>query len=117
MRFGLFGSAQARRGDGDPARGFRDYVEASSPEPVLVAPTSDPEIRVCEVCKKPITGRAEKRVCSGRCRIIACRARRHGALLDRLRAAEDALALAASAVAALRQLAEQGPHVTASLAA
>ncbi len=27
MRFGLFGSAQARRGDGDPARGFRDYVE------------------------------------------------------------------------------------------
>lgn len=27
MRFGLFGSAQARRGDRDPARGFRDYVE------------------------------------------------------------------------------------------
>jgi alkanesulfonate monooxygenase SsuD/methylene tetrahydromethanopterin reductase-like flavin-dependent oxidoreductase (luciferase family) len=27
MRFGLFGSAQARRGDGDPAQGFRDYVE------------------------------------------------------------------------------------------
>ena len=27
MRFGLFGGAQARRGDGDPARGFRDYVE------------------------------------------------------------------------------------------
>jgi len=27
MRFGLFGSAQARRGDGDPARGFRDYVD------------------------------------------------------------------------------------------
>jgi alkanesulfonate monooxygenase SsuD/methylene tetrahydromethanopterin reductase-like flavin-dependent oxidoreductase (luciferase family) len=28
MRFGLFGSAQARRGDGDPARGFRDYVDS-----------------------------------------------------------------------------------------
>ncbi len=27
MRFGLFGSAQARRGDGDPARGLRDYVD------------------------------------------------------------------------------------------
>jgi alkanesulfonate monooxygenase SsuD/methylene tetrahydromethanopterin reductase-like flavin-dependent oxidoreductase (luciferase family) len=27
MRFGLFGSAQARRGDDDPARGFRDYVD------------------------------------------------------------------------------------------
>ncbi|MEA2445427.1 MAG: hypothetical protein QOJ12_2719 [Thermoleophilales bacterium] len=27
MRFGLFGSAQARRQDGDPARGFRDYVD------------------------------------------------------------------------------------------
>ncbi len=27
MRFGLFGGAQARCGDGDPARGFRDYVE------------------------------------------------------------------------------------------
>ena len=27
MRFGLFGGAQARRGDGDPARGFRDYVD------------------------------------------------------------------------------------------
>jgi alkanesulfonate monooxygenase SsuD/methylene tetrahydromethanopterin reductase-like flavin-dependent oxidoreductase (luciferase family) len=27
MRFGLFGGAQAQRGDGDPARGFRDYVE------------------------------------------------------------------------------------------
>ncbi|HEY1517259.1 MAG TPA: LLM class flavin-dependent oxidoreductase [Solirubrobacteraceae bacterium] len=29
MRFGLFGSAQARRGDGDPARGLRDYVDTS----------------------------------------------------------------------------------------
>jgi alkanesulfonate monooxygenase SsuD/methylene tetrahydromethanopterin reductase-like flavin-dependent oxidoreductase (luciferase family) len=29
MRFGLFGGAQARRGDGDPARGFRDYVDTS----------------------------------------------------------------------------------------
>src|SRR6202008_1280203 len=27
MRFGLFGSAQARRQDGDPVRGFRDYVD------------------------------------------------------------------------------------------
>lgn len=27
MRFGLFGGAQARRGDGDPARGFREYVD------------------------------------------------------------------------------------------
>jgi alkanesulfonate monooxygenase SsuD/methylene tetrahydromethanopterin reductase-like flavin-dependent oxidoreductase (luciferase family) len=27
MRFGLFGGAQARRGDGDPARGFRDHVD------------------------------------------------------------------------------------------
>jgi alkanesulfonate monooxygenase SsuD/methylene tetrahydromethanopterin reductase-like flavin-dependent oxidoreductase (luciferase family) len=27
MRFGLFGGAQARRGDRDPARGFRDYVD------------------------------------------------------------------------------------------
>jgi alkanesulfonate monooxygenase SsuD/methylene tetrahydromethanopterin reductase-like flavin-dependent oxidoreductase (luciferase family) len=27
MRFGLFGGAQARRGDDDPARGFRDYVD------------------------------------------------------------------------------------------
>jgi alkanesulfonate monooxygenase SsuD/methylene tetrahydromethanopterin reductase-like flavin-dependent oxidoreductase (luciferase family) len=27
MRFGLFGSAQARRGDDDPARDFRDYVD------------------------------------------------------------------------------------------
>jgi alkanesulfonate monooxygenase SsuD/methylene tetrahydromethanopterin reductase-like flavin-dependent oxidoreductase (luciferase family) len=27
MRFGLFGGAQARRGDDDPARGFREYVE------------------------------------------------------------------------------------------
>jgi alkanesulfonate monooxygenase SsuD/methylene tetrahydromethanopterin reductase-like flavin-dependent oxidoreductase (luciferase family) len=27
MRFGLFGGAQARRGDVDPSRGFRDYVD------------------------------------------------------------------------------------------
>jgi alkanesulfonate monooxygenase SsuD/methylene tetrahydromethanopterin reductase-like flavin-dependent oxidoreductase (luciferase family) len=27
MRFGLFGSAQARRGSADPAAGFRDYVD------------------------------------------------------------------------------------------
>jgi alkanesulfonate monooxygenase SsuD/methylene tetrahydromethanopterin reductase-like flavin-dependent oxidoreductase (luciferase family) len=27
MRFGLFGGARARRGDGDPARGLRDYVD------------------------------------------------------------------------------------------
>ncbi len=27
MRFGLFGGAQARRGDGDPARGLREYVD------------------------------------------------------------------------------------------
>lgn len=27
MRFGLFGGAQARRGDGDPGRGLREYVE------------------------------------------------------------------------------------------
>src|SRR5215470_9794009 len=27
MRFGLFGSAQARRGESDPARDFRDYVD------------------------------------------------------------------------------------------
>ena len=27
MKFGLFGGAQARRGDSDPARGFRDYVD------------------------------------------------------------------------------------------
>jgi alkanesulfonate monooxygenase SsuD/methylene tetrahydromethanopterin reductase-like flavin-dependent oxidoreductase (luciferase family) len=27
MRFGLFGGAQARRGNGDPARGFRDHVD------------------------------------------------------------------------------------------
>jgi alkanesulfonate monooxygenase SsuD/methylene tetrahydromethanopterin reductase-like flavin-dependent oxidoreductase (luciferase family) len=27
MRFGLFGGAQARRGDSDPARGFHDYVD------------------------------------------------------------------------------------------
>ncbi len=27
MRFGLFGSAQSRRQDGDPARGFRDYID------------------------------------------------------------------------------------------
>jgi hypothetical protein len=27
MRFGLFGGAKARHGDGDPARGFRDYVD------------------------------------------------------------------------------------------
>lgn len=87
-----------------------------SPEPVLGAPTSAPEIRVCEVCKKPIKGRAEKKVCSGKCRIILCRQRRHGALLDRLHVAEGALAQAAAALAALRQIAEQGPHATASLA-
>jgi alkanesulfonate monooxygenase SsuD/methylene tetrahydromethanopterin reductase-like flavin-dependent oxidoreductase (luciferase family) len=27
MKFGLFGGAQARRGEADPARGFRDYVD------------------------------------------------------------------------------------------
>lgn len=27
MRFGLFGGAQAQRGEGDPARGLRDYVD------------------------------------------------------------------------------------------
>ena len=27
MRFGLFGGARAQRGDADPARGLRDYVE------------------------------------------------------------------------------------------
>jgi alkanesulfonate monooxygenase SsuD/methylene tetrahydromethanopterin reductase-like flavin-dependent oxidoreductase (luciferase family) len=27
MQFGLFGGAQARRGDGDPVRGLRDYVD------------------------------------------------------------------------------------------
>jgi alkanesulfonate monooxygenase SsuD/methylene tetrahydromethanopterin reductase-like flavin-dependent oxidoreductase (luciferase family) len=27
VRFGLFGGAEGRRGDGDPARGFQDYVD------------------------------------------------------------------------------------------
>jgi predicted nucleic acid-binding Zn ribbon protein len=99
-----------------PASAPAASPSSPSAEPVLGAPTSDPEIRVCAVCSKPINGRAEKKACSGRCRIIACRQRRHVALIDRLHAAEDALALAASAVAALRQLAEQGPHASATLA-
>ena len=46
----------------------------------------------------------------------ACRTRRHAALLERLVAAEQALAKAAAAVEALRQVAELGPHASASLA-
>lgn len=71
--------------------------------------------RTCIVCSKPISGRIEKRACSGRCRILASRLRRHGALLDRLAAAEEALARAAAAVEELREVAERGPHATASL--
>jgi len=92
---------------------------SSSPstfEPLGDLPAQLPPTRTCIVCGKPITGRIEKKACSGKCRIIACRQRRHGALLDRLAAAEQALAAAAAAVEALRQVAQQGPHVTASLA-
>ena len=72
--------------------------------------------RTCIVCGKAIQGRAEKKACSGKCRIVACRQRRHGALLLKLAEAEQALARAAAAVEALRVVAAQGPHVTASLA-
>src|ERR1700691_2325842 len=96
------------------------HTTATSRSPILVEPpcgppSADPSKRVCAVCGRPIKGRAEKRSCSGKCRIIACRQRRHGALLGKLAAAEEALAHAAEAVAALRTIAEMGPHVTASL--
>jgi predicted nucleic acid-binding Zn ribbon protein len=85
--------------------------EALCGPPAPIAPT-----RTCIVCGRPIQGRAEKRSCSGKCRIIACRQRRHAALLNKLAQAELALAAAAAAVEALRLVAELGPHVTASLA-
>jgi predicted nucleic acid-binding Zn ribbon protein len=85
-------------------------------EPAFGAPVSDVPKRTCTVCNRPIKGRAEKRHCSGKCRIIACRQRRHGALLNRLAAAEQALSAAAEAVEALRTVAQLGPHASASLA-
>jgi predicted nucleic acid-binding Zn ribbon protein len=85
-------------------------------EPVNGPPATGAQKRTCGVCGKPIKGRAEKRYCSGKCRIIACRARRHSALLSRLAAAEQTLSAAAEAVAALRVIAELGPHASASLA-
>jgi predicted nucleic acid-binding Zn ribbon protein len=99
-----------------PANAFATPPSPSTCEPPCGLPSQVAPTRTCIVCGKPITGRAEKRSCSGRCRIIACRQRRHAALLDRLVSAEQALAQAAAAIEALRQVAAQGPHVTASLA-
>lgn len=72
--------------------------------------------RVCGVCEMVLRARRkEARYCSGKCRILACRQRRHTALLDRLVAAEVALAHATQAVAALREVANLGPHATGTL--
>jgi|HubBroStandDraft_6_1064221.scaffolds.fasta_scaffold1134977_1 predicted nucleic acid-binding Zn ribbon protein len=97
-----------------------EIVPATSPSPIVSepaygAPATVARSRTCSVCGKPIKGRAEKRHCSGKCRIIACRQRRHAALLNSLAQAEQALAAATGAVEALRQIAAQGPHATASL--
>ncbi|MGA3124542.1 MAG: hypothetical protein ABSF69_27610 [Polyangiaceae bacterium] len=104
-----------------PFRALPDDVPATIPAPSpseALCSHSGPiaSIRTCVVCGKPIKGRAEKRSCSGRCRIVACRQRRHASLLERLEKAEAALTEAAEAVAALRAVAEGGPHVTATLA-
>ncbi len=87
-------------------------------EPVSGPPAPIAPKRVCAVCGGPLRAgaRKEARSCSGKCRIIACRQRRHSHLLNRLAVAEAALSAAAEAVAALRPIAAQGPHVTASLA-
>lgn len=95
-------------------------IPATSLSPIASEPADGPPTptapkRTCGVCGKQIKGRAEKGHCSGKCRIIACRQRRHGALLNSLAQAEQALAAATQAVEALRQIAAQGPHATASL--
>src|SRR5580658_10849221 len=89
---------------------------AAAAEPRSGVPGEISPRRSCAACCKPIRGRASKKCCSGACRIALCRQRRHGILLMRLQAAEEALARAAEAVAVLRVFAEMGPHVTASLA-
>jgi predicted nucleic acid-binding Zn ribbon protein len=99
-----------------PANAPATSPSLSTFEPSCVPPSPVAPTRTCAVCGKPIRGRAEKRSCSGRCRLVACRQRRHAALLDKLAAAEEALAQVAEAVAALREIAAGGPHVTASLA-
>jgi hypothetical protein len=79
--------------------------------------TTLPAARACAVCATPLRARRQEArfCCSGRCRIIACRQRRHGALLEAIRAAEESLVAATQAVAALRAVADLGPHVTATL--
>jgi hypothetical protein len=60
-------------------------------------------------------GRGLKKACSGRCRVIASRARKHAAVVQALVGAEAALVQAQEAVAALRKIAELGPHATGTL--
>ena len=87
----------------------------SSPADVVGAPGSDGSTeRLCEVCGRALRGRQIK-ACSGKCRITACRARRHDVLLDRLLVAEEALARAHEAIAVLREIAALGPHATSTL--
>ena len=67
----------------------------------------------CAICGTPLRGRRpDARCCSGRCRIVLCRRKRHEALLEGLVSCEQALRAAADAVAALRVVAEIGPHIT-----
>ncbi len=78
---------------------------------------AQPPTPKCLACGSPLREgrRRETRCCDGRCRILLSRQKRHAALLDSLARAEEALAAAAAAVEALRMLAQQGPHATATL--
>lgn len=80
-------------------------------------PGVGPQIaRSCIVCGASLAGkRKEARACGNRCRITLCRQKRHAALLERLVVAEQALSTAAAAVAALRTIADMGPHVTSTM--
>jgi predicted nucleic acid-binding Zn ribbon protein len=77
--------------------------------PSRVTPAPNPD-RLCVVCGAPLEGRrrAEAKCCSGRCRIQLSRARRLADLATKLAAAESALAEAAEALGALRELAAIG---------
>lgn len=89
---------------------------AGNPQDYVRPSATGPQDRTCEQCAGPFRARRkEARFCSGRCRILACRQRRHGVLLNRIATAEAALAAAHDAIEALREIADLGPHVSATL--
>ena len=122
MRGALIVSSQRRRYVMESVSCATTALARTDSSSATSTPASGPPVainvaRACAVCGKLLKGmRPAARCCGGKCRIVLCRQRRHANLLNSLAAAEAALAQAAEAVAALRTIAEMGPHVTASLA-